>query len=168
MFKSTLTLILCGLFLVSVPAFAVEISNKDRQEMQDLKIEQAKLKAKEQLLKLKLALNLKPEQNDSWSAYETYVTKNTGHKMQMAFQLRKQKAETGRLPTSIDLATANINRLESELTTAKERLVVFSKLYDVLDKEQRIKVDKLTLQKVKSIAAKTRKTRKHKKSKKTR
>ncbi len=162
MFKPMLILSLISLLLVSVPSQAISPSAEDKQEFAALKMEQAKLHAKERLLKLKLALNLRPEQMDAWATYEKHVYGNAGNKIQMAAKLRKQKAETGQLPTSIDLAEANIERLKSQLATAKEGLVAFSGLYNILDDEQQAIVDKGALRRVKKIAQKARKLRKKK------
>ena len=162
MYKPLLILSLAGLLLVSVPTQAFNPSAEEKQEFAALKMEQAKLNAKERLLKLKLALNLRPEQIDAWTTYENHVYENVGSKMQMAKKLRKQKAETGQLPTSIDLAEANIERLQSELALAKSGLVSFSGLYNILDDEQRAIVDKVALRRVKKIAQKARKLRRNK------
>jgi len=162
MFKPMLILSIAGLLLVSVPSQAFNPSAEDKQEFAALKMEQAKLNAKERLLKLKLALNLRPEQMDAWAIYENQVYGNSGNIMQMAAKLRKQKAETGQLPTSIDLAEANIERLKSQLAAAKEGLVAFSGLYNILDDEQRAIVDKGALRRVKKIAQKARKHRRNK------
>jgi len=162
MYKPLLILSLAGLLLVSVPTQALNPSAEEKQEFAALKMEQAKLNTKERLLKLKLALNLRPEQMDAWTTYENHVYENAGSKMQMAKKLRKQKAETGQLPTSIDLAEANIERLQSELALAKSGLVTFSGLYNVLDDDQRAIVDKIALRRVKKIAQKARKLRRNK------
>ena len=162
MYKPLLILSLAGLLLVSVPAQAINPSAEEQQEFAALKMQQAKLNAKERLLKLKLALNLRSEQMDAWTTYETHVYENAGSKMQMTTKLRKQKAETGQLPTSIDLAEANVERLESELTIAKNGLATFSSLYNILDDEQRAIVDKIALRRIKKIAEKARKFRRNK------
>jgi len=153
---------MAGLLLVSMPDQAFNPSEAERQEFATLKMEQAKLDAKERLLKLKLALTLRSEQMDAWTTYENHVYENAGNKRKMAVKLRKQKAETGKPLTSIDLAEANVERLESQLATAKEGLVAFSSLYTILDDEQRTTVDKLTLRRIKEIAKKARKLRRNK------
>ncbi len=162
MFKPMLILSLASLLLVSVPSQAFNPSAEEKQEFAALKMEQAKLNAKERLLKLKLALNLRPEQMDAWAIYEEHIYESAGNKIQMAVKLRKQKAETGQLPTSIDLAEANVERLESQLATAREGLVTFSGLYNILDDEQRTIVDKVALRRVKKIAQRARKLHRNK------
>jgi len=162
MLKSAKILILTSCLMVAAPSFAVEPNNENRQEMRALKMEQAKLKIKEKMLKLKQALNLQPKQMDAWAAYESHALKNVDNKIQMVSKLRKKRAETKKPPSSIDLAKANIARLENQLTTAKDKLVVFSKFYKVLNDEQKTTIDKLALKKVKHAASKVRKSHKKK------
>ena len=159
MSKLILTFLLSTVFLITVPVTANPDNEKDRQEMMILKNEQAKLQAEERLLRLKQALNLKQEQMDAWATYEKHMKANAGKKMAMIAELRQKRAETGKPPTSLELGKANIARLEQQLTTAKERLVVFSELYKVLDKEQQATVDKLALRKVRKAARNARKQR---------
>jgi len=54
MLKSAKILILTSCLMVAAPSFAVEPNNENRQEMRALKMEQAKLKIKEKMLKLML------------------------------------------------------------------------------------------------------------------
>ncbi len=159
MFKLTKTLILLNCLIVAVPAFTAEPGNDSRQEMRALKVEQGKLKVKERLLKLKHALNLQPNQMKAWTNYETEAINQVDKKMLIASKLRQKKAKTGKPITSIDLAKANITRLENQLTTAKERLVVFSKFYNVLNKEQQATIDKLAHKKVKRTASALKKAK---------
>ena len=126
------------------------------QEMRALKAEQAKLRAKEHLLQLKQALNLAQNQMPVWTTYETHMLDNAGNHMKMIKKLKQSQADTGKPPSSIQMAEMNVERLEQQLETAKERLAVFSKLYAVLNEEQRATVDKLAHQKVRRAAGKVR------------
>jgi len=155
-----------GTFLLSSLSISAGPANqKDRQEMQKIKIEQAKLNAKERLIKLKLALNLQNDQMKTWTKYENHMLESAGKKMLMTKKLRRKKKASGKPPTSIDLSKANIARLERQLSAAKEKLDIFSELYTVLNEEQRSTVDKLTLSKVKKAAQKTRDMRKRERNK---
>ena len=91
-----------------------------------------------------------------WTTYETHMLDNAGNHMKMIKKLKQSQADTGKPPSSIQMAEMNVERLEQQLETAKERLAVFSKLYAVLNEEQRATVDKLAHQKVRRAAGKVR------------
>jgi len=159
MSKILTSVFICTLLLFSVTLEAAPANEKDREEIRALRIEKAKLHAKERLLFLKNALKLKQSQMTAWEAYSNHVKENSSNQMAMAAELRRKHAETGSLPTALELVDANISRLEHKLATAKQQRTVFSELYQVLDAKQRATVDKLTLRKIKKEAREVRKRR---------
>ena len=154
MSKILLSFILTVVFQLSVSAGSKPANEQKRQEMQSLRMEKEKLHTKERLLRLKHLLNLQENQMDAWSAYEAHVEESAGNKMQMVNDLRNRR--TAGLPTGVELAEANVARLERQLTEAKGRLSAFSEFYSVLNNDQRAAVDKLAHKKVRKAARKAR------------
>ena len=70
--------------------------------------------------------------------------------------LLKKNDKTGEKATSVDLAKLNVARLEHKLDKAKKQLKAFTKLYNVLDKEQKETLDHMTRKKIKHEAKKVR------------
>ena len=159
MSKLMLSVLLSALFAVTGSSIAEQANTKQRQEMQSLRMEKAKIHEQERLLRLKHKLNLEQNQMQAWDAYAAHVEANAGKKMRMVKELRQKTSDKGKLPSSLDLAEANIKRLESQLASAKQRLVIFSDLYQVLDDEQRATIDKLTHRKVRTKAREAREKR---------
>lgn len=156
MSKLLLSIIVALSLLTTTSIQAAKPSSDDRHELQAIKMEQAKLQTQERLLRLKQKLNLQEQQLNAWSSYEKHMQESAGKQMFVAKQLRQKYAKTGKPPSSIELAKANISRLEKKLKLAKERLVIFSGLYKVLNDEQRVVVDKIALRKVKKAAKEAR------------
>ena len=156
MSKLLLSIIVSLSLLTTISVNAAKPSPEDRQELQAVKMEQAKLQTKERLLRLKQKLNLQEKQLAAWSSYENHMQESAGKQMFAAKELRQKYAGTGKSPSSVDLAKANINRLEKKLELAKKRLVIFSDLYKVLNDEQRVVVDTIALRKVKKAAKEAR------------
>ncbi|MCP3674709.1 MAG: hypothetical protein GY829_09630 [Gammaproteobacteria bacterium] len=159
MSKLLLSIIVTLSLLTTISIQATKPNPENRQELQAIKMEKAKLQTQERLLRLKQTLNLQKQQLPAWSAYEKYMQASTNKQMFKAVDLRKQYYKTGIPPTSIDLAKANIDRLDKKLGLAKERLVIFSALYQELNDEQRATIDKMSLRKVKKAAKEVRKKR---------
>ena len=159
MSKLLLTLLLSSFILTSVPLIAGSDKNNDREEMRELRAQQAKLHSKERLIRLKTELNLTKEQQSAWAKYEAHAMENSGKRRIMSKRLRKSKADNGSLPTGLELAEANVSRLEQNLSSAKNQLHAFSALYQVLNKEHRTTIDKLTRKRVRSEAKRVRRDR---------
>ena len=156
MSKFLLSILLSTLLLFTTSVAGSPANSADREEMRALKMEQAKLKKEEHLLQLKQALNLQQHQLAAWTTYETHMKENIGNNRQMIQQLKQSQADSGIAPSSLQIAEANVARLEGQLVTAKERLAVFSDLYHVLDAEQQATIDKLTHRKLGKAARKMR------------
>lgn len=146
------TLLILSLGVLAAPGNKAQ----NREEFHALRMEKAKLHAQERLLFLKQSLNLKESQLSAWQAYASHVEENSAKPRSMAGELRKKHEQTGQPPTAIELAEANLLRLENKLVTARQQLAVFSELYQVLDQQQRATVDRLTLRKIKKEARKAR------------
>jgi len=139
---------------------AAEKSDADQTEIRALKIEQAKLHAKKRLLKLKIALDLKDNQMDAWNTYSKTMTDNATKNLQILSKKRQMRSALKTKPSSIDLAKGNVKRLEHKLNQAKVQLAAFSKLYSVLDDQQKEKVDTLARRKIHREAKALRQTKK--------
>lgn len=121
-------------------------------EMMQLKHEQAVLKQQEKLLRLKTALELREDQLSAWNDYETFMLNQQQERHAMMQEIRQRRMENQTPPNSLELGQKNIERLEQKLASAKERLNVFTALYNVLDAEQQQTVDKLAYKKIKRMA----------------
>ena len=153
--RTIATLVICfTLVAFSQPAQAAKPKMDDEtwQEMHALKGQQSEAKAKERLLKLKTALQLRDDQMAAWSEYEKYMLKAAETKHMMRGEMRERRMQRQAPPNSLELAEHNVTRLERQLAHAKERLTVFSGLYNSLDDEQRQKLDKLAHRKVRRHA----------------
>ena len=128
-----------------------------RAEMMQLRAQKATINAQERMLKLKTALELRENQQSAWNDYEAYMLNELSQKKSMMADVRERRMGKQAPPSSLELAQANVVRLEQQLNNAKQRLVVFADLYNVLDEEQRQTVDRLTHKKVKRMAKELRK-----------
>ena len=137
------------------------ISPEVRKEMMDLRHQKATIEAQERLLKLKTALNLTDAQIPAWNDYESYMLSEQQDRHAMRSDMQQRRMENRTPPTSLELAEMNVQRLETQLSVARERLSVFTNLYGVLDDEQRQMVDKLSHKKIKRMAREARKRQKN-------
>ena len=136
------------------------LNPETRKEMMSLRHQKATIEAQERLLKLKTALDLREEQMPAWNDYETYMLSEQQERHIMMSEMQGRRMENRTPPTSLELAEMNVQRLETQLTKARERLSVFTNLYSALDDEQKQKVDKLSHRKIKKKAKELRKMRK--------
>lgn len=151
---------LISFLLLFAPTLSADPEKKKtQQELRALKMQQSKLQAKERLLRLKQSLNLEESQLQAWQTYSEHMLSQPEKKAKMVATLRQQGKKEG-LPTSIDLADANIRRLEAQLKNAREQRAAFSAFYQALNEEQRSIIDKSALKKVKREARKVRDKRK--------
>lgn len=160
--RLTKTVAIVGLLVAFItPAMAAKpkVDEETWQEMHQLKGQQSELQTKERLLKLKTALNLRDDQMAAWGDYEQHMLNSTEMRHNMRAAMRERRMQRQAPPSSLEMAEQNVVRLERQLAHAKERLAVFSALYSSLDDEQRAKVDKLALGKVKRQAKKLREMR---------
>jgi len=130
------------------------------EEMIELKTEQAQLKSKEKLLRLKTALNLRENQMSAWNSYENFMMNSSLKISESRVQMHKRRMEQKAPPTSVEMGEMHITKLEEKLANAKQKQAVFSKLYKNLDDTQKQTVDKMAHKKVKRMAKKLRKARK--------
>lgn len=156
MSKILLIITITALLLTSGSVLANPKTDSERSELRAVKMQQAKLHAKERLIRLKQALKLKDNQMSAWADYEQHVEESGASREAMVKQLRNKHDKTGKPPTSVDLAKLNVVRLEHKLSKAKTQLKAFTKLYTVLDDEQKETVDKLARKKIKHEAKKIR------------
>lgn len=147
--------------LLSQNAMAAKptVDEETWQEMHQLRGQKAEVETKERLLKLKTALKLRDEQMASWGDYETHMLQAGEMRQNMRSAMRDRRMQREAPPNSLELAQQNVNRLEMQLAHARERLAVFSALYNDLDEEQRAIIDKLAHRKVKRNAKKLREMR---------
>ena len=157
-----LSIIIISVLLFSSQAIdAGPATAQEREEVRALKHEQMQLRAKARLLRLKKVLNLQEDQMEAWSIYESKILEKSSQIMEMGGNLREKYADTGLRPNSLELAAANIARLEYKLAQAQDRLAIFTDFYQVLNDEQRATVDKLTLRKIRREAQRIRKSKQH-------
>jgi hypothetical protein len=134
-----------------------QLDPETRQEMMALRHQKATIEAKERLLKVKTALNLRDDQMAAWNEYETYMLGAQQERHIMMSQMQQRRMENRTPPNSLELAEMNVQRLERQLAEARDRLSVFTNLYAVLDEEQKEKVDKLSHHKIRKQAKELRK-----------
>ena len=127
-----------------------------RAEMLELRTQKAKLAAQERLLKLKTALELRDNQMAAWNDYEAYMLNEQSQRHSMMADMQQRRINKQAPPTSLELAQKNVDRLEQQLANAKQRLAVFTDLYNVLDANQQKVVDRLAHKKVKRKAKELR------------
>ena len=118
MYKLLSVIVLSSILLSSFIINADEIKSHNRQEMRELKQQQAELKAKQKLLRLKSTLNLQAEQTKAWEKYEQAVLEYMSQKRKMAQQLIERHRDSVQKPRGLELAQLNIERLELKLAKA--------------------------------------------------
>lgn len=137
-----------------------EVSAETRKELLELKSQKAKLAAQERMLKVKTALQIRDDQMAAWNDYEAYMLNEQSERHIMMKEVQERRINKQAPPTSLELAQKNVERLEQQLENAKQRLIVYTDLYNILDDEQRQKLDKMANRKVKRMARELRKRNK--------
>lgn len=140
-----------GIFSTSLLADP-QMNPEDRKQMMEVRAHKAQLETKERMLKLKTALTLRPEQMTAWDSYESFMLNSQKQHHAKRKEMHQKRKAAGKPPTSLELAEQNVKRLEDRLSNAKERLVVFSNLYNSLDEQQKQTIDKLAHRKIKHMA----------------
>ena len=149
-----------AILLVTGLSFSVVEAQPDeesRKELLELRSQKAKLTAQERMLRVKTALELRDDQMSAWNDYEAYMLSEQSERHIMAKEMQERRINNQAPPTSLELAQKNVERLERQLENAKQRLVVYTDLYNVLDDDQRQKLDRLATKKVKNMARELRK-----------
>ena len=152
-------LIVLGLGFTSLQANP-QTNAEAKKELLELKTQQAKLAAQERMLKVKTALQLRDDQMAAWNDYEAYMLNEQSERHIMMKDVQERRINKQAPPSSLELAQKNVERLERQLENAKQRLVVYTDLYNVLDDEQRQKLDRMANKKVKRMARELRKRNK--------
>ncbi len=148
------------LFVSSLMYGTVDAKSKadpeKRAEVLELRAQKAKLAAQERLSKLETALALREDQIAAWNDYEAYMLNEQSQRHSMMADMQQRRMNKQAPPTSLELAQKNVDRLEQQLANAKQRLVIFTDLYNVLDDEQQKVIDRLAHKKVKRKAKELR------------
>ncbi len=160
MSKLLSAILISTLLLTQFSINADDRRTQDRQEMRELKQQENELKAKQKILRLKSALNLQSDQGQAWVKYESSILQNMNQKREMATQLREKYRNTNQKPNALELAQANVSRLESKLEESKEQYLALEEFYNQLNDEQKQTIDKVVQRKIKNAAKTLRKARK--------
>jgi hypothetical protein len=157
MSKLLSALFISTLLLTQISIYAEDRRSQDRHEMRELKQQENELRAKQRLLQLKSALNLQADQEQAWDKYEISILENMSQKREMTTQLRQKYRNTDQKPNALELAQANISRLESKLADTKDQYLALEEFYNFLNDEQKQMIDKVVQRKIKNAAKKLRK-----------
>ena len=152
---------LAGILFISASMYTTvdatpNIEPETRVELLELRTQKAKLAAQQRLLKLKTALQLRDDQMATWNDYEAYMLNEQSQRHLMMADMQQRRLNKQAPPSSLELAQKNVARLEQQLNNARQRLVVFTDLYNVLDADQQKVLDRLTHKKVRRNAKELR------------
>ena len=160
MSKLLSAILISTLLLTPFSIRAEETTVQNHSEMRELKQQENELKAKKRLLSLKSALKLQSNQAQAWNEYEASILQNINQKREMATLLREKYRNTNQKPNALELAQANVSRLESKLEKTKQQYLALEEFYGHLNDQQKHKIDKAIQRKIKHEASKLRKVRK--------